>query len=86
MAIGIGSTWNEDYEPKQLVTNKVKKAFNHVKDRFPTLSIVIFTKDQRWCYMDEDFSAFDFMSTDINVSILEEALDSIDNLPFIYQP
>lgn len=68
------------------MTTEIKKAFSHVKSIFPTLSIVIFSKDGRWCYMDEDFKAFNFTGTDIDVSTLEEASNSVDELPYIYQP
>ena len=66
--------------------HKLIRAFEHVKTFFPTLSIVIFDRDGRWCYMDDCFNAFNFEGENISQSILEDASDSIETLPFIYQP
>jgi hypothetical protein len=68
------------------MTKEVIRAFNHVKEFFPDVAIVIYSKDLYWCYMDRDFNVFSFTGKDINISILEEALDSIPDLPYIYQP
>ncbi len=65
-------------------TVALQKAINHVKEFHPTLSIVMFDIDGRWQYMDEDFDSFVFDER-IDVSILEEAGDSIETLPFIHQ-
>lgn len=66
------------------MTPQLKKAFDHVKEHHPTLSIVIFDKNGAWQYMDENFESFKFNNM-IDVSILEEAADSIIKVPFIYQ-
>ncbi len=66
------------------MTPQLKKAFDLVKKSFPTLSIVIFDKQGRWQYMDEDFECFKF-DDKIDVGVLEDAADSIIDLPFIYQ-
>ena len=66
------------------MTGAIKKAFNHVKKHHPTVSIIIFDKTGRWQYMDEDFNGFIF-NDNIDVSILEEASDSVPVLPYIYQ-
>lgn len=68
----------------QLPTKEVRKAFKHVRDHYPTVSMVVFTRRLKWCYMDEDFKAFDF-DDNIDVSILEEAMDSVKYLPYIYE-
>lgn len=66
-------------------TPEVLKAFNYVKSFFPEVSMVVFSTDNRWCYMDADFNAPLFpLNTD--TSVLDEALDSVDKLPYIYQP
>ncbi len=65
---------------------KIEKAFKHVKKHFPTLAIVVFNKQGQWCYMDENFNAFDFENSAIEQSILEDASDEVEILPFIYQP
>jgi len=62
----------------------LQAAIEHVKKYHPTLSIVIFDIDGRWQYMDAEFNSFVF-GKEIDTSILEEAGDSIEFLPFIYQ-
>jgi len=64
--------------------NALKKAFKHVKQHYPTLSIVIIGLDCRWQYMDAEFNSFIF-DEKIDVSILQEGADSVETLPFIYQ-
>jgi|688.fasta_scaffold99251_3 uncharacterized pyridoxamine 5'-phosphate oxidase family protein len=66
------------------MTQAIKKAFNHVKKKYPTVSIVIFDKNGQWLYMDENFNSFTFDET-IDVSLLEDASDSTPFLPYIYQ-
>lgn len=71
---------------KKIKSSKIEIAFKHIKSIFPTLSLVIFDKEGRWCYMDEDFNAFNFEGKDTDQGILEDAVDSLEVLPFIYQP
>jgi hypothetical protein len=69
------------------MTYELRDAIAHVKKFHPTVSIVIFSSDGRWQYMDEDFQGFKFDNR-IDVGILEAAADSIDNqfgFPFIHQ-
>lgn len=66
------------------MTEALTIAFEHVKKFHPTLSIVIFNKIGQWQYMDENFESFVFDSN-IDNGILEDAADSIETLPFIYQ-
>lgn len=73
---------------KQVIPTALEIAFNHVREKHPTVSIVIFDRNASWCYMDENFNAFKFDES-IDTGILEAASDSIANsshpLPFIYQ-
>lgn len=72
---------------KNQVTNELLRAILHVKQEYKELAIVVFSRDAKWCYMDEDFNAFKF-SDNIDVSILQDAIDSVEHqfgLPFIYQ-
>lgn len=67
---------------------KVIKALNHVRESYPEVEIVCFNKEGQWQYMTSDFDSPKFNeNTDKNVdiSILEEASASINELPFIYQ-
>jgi hypothetical protein len=69
-----------------MATNQVKKAFNHVKSLFPTVSILIYNNQGQWCFMDENFEALNFSNVDVSIFLLEDAVDSLKELPFIYQP
>lgn len=55
---------------------KVKRALEHVRQFYPQVVMVVYSCDQRWLFMDEDFAAPTFDGR-INVSILEEAADSV---------
>lgn len=67
------------------ITYQVVMAFEHVKRFYPDLSLVVFDLQGRWVFMDEYFRHIKF-SDDFDTSLLEEALDSIQNLPLVYQP
>ena len=65
-------------------TPEVTAAFEHVKTIYPTLSIVVFDAFGNWNYMDAHFESFIFDSR-IDVSLLEEAADSLTVLPIAFQ-
>lgn len=68
------------------VTQEIKTAFKYVKQFYPEITIVVFNKEGRWQYMDEDFGSPTF-NKDVDVSILEEAIDSyMGTLPFVFEP
>jgi len=69
---------------KPTITKELQTAINHVKKFHPTVAIVIFDTMGRWQYMDSDFNSFNF-NDQIDVTILEQASDSLTNFPFIYQ-
>lgn len=58
-------------------------AMKHVKSIFPSVTMVVFNNQGRWQYMDACFGSPKFDDR-IDVSILEEAVDSIYEFPFIY--
>lgn len=66
------------------MTKEIKKAMAHVRKSHPTVSIVVFSKDARWQYMDENFKPFVF-GKEIDPYILEQAVDSAPTLPYVYQ-
>lgn len=66
-------------------TKEVLKAFAHVKSFHPNLNSVFFNREGQWHYMDDNFKGLDFSHDDMNSSLLEDAVDSIEELPFIYQ-
>ena len=63
---------------------EVTRALAHVKQFHPTLALVVFTSNEKWLYMDADFDAFEF-GDDIDVSILLEAIDSVELLPAVFE-
>lgn len=65
-------------------TPQVVAAFEHVKTFFPTLSIVVFDAFGNWNYMDAHFESFTF-NEKIDVSLLEQAADSLTVLPIAFQ-
>lgn len=69
---------------KNEITPALAKAIDHVKKKFPTLSIICFDKLGNWQYMDEYFGSFKF-GYDIDTGILERASASIVTLPAIFQ-
>jgi hypothetical protein len=68
-----------------MITPELFLAFAEVKNHFPTLSIVVIDRHGKWCYMDEDFGAFNF-GDKIDVSLLEAASNSIQDTPFVFEP
>jgi hypothetical protein len=67
------------------VTPQIVKAMEHVRSVFPTVCMVVFSKDGAWNYMDDCFNAPSFEGTGIDTGILEDARDSAPEFPFIYQ-
>ena len=67
-----------------MVTQEIKAAIKHVQSVFPQVCMVVFSKQARWCYMDEEFNTPKFDER-IDIGILEAAIDSIEELPFVYE-
>lgn len=65
-------------------TKEVLLALEHVRLFHPEVCIVIFSKDGRWLYMDQDFN-IPIFSDSIDIAILEAAADSLNYLPYICQ-
>jgi len=59
------------------------KALKHVQSFYPQVTTVIFNKYGQWHYTDDNFSYIIFDDR-IDLSLLEQAADSIERLPFIY--
>lgn len=63
-------------------TLEVLRAFNHVRSKLPTIARAVFSYQGRWYWTDEDGGeprGCDW-TTEIDIGILEDAVDSIDNL------
>lgn len=65
-------------------TKEIITALNHVRSVFPQVDIVIFTKEIQWLYLSSSGYVPKFDER-IDISILEQAADSIDDFPAIYQ-
>lgn len=67
---------------------KIKKAMEHVRQYYPEVEIVVFNKEGRWQYMDGDFNSPKFddkVDHLVDVGLLEEAANSVETCPFVYQ-
>lgn len=62
-------------------TPQVIAALNHVRQFLPDVTQVFYGCDQRWHYMDDDGESACFKGTDIDVSVLEDAADSLSFFP-----
>ncbi len=61
----------------------VQRAFDHVKSIFPEVVMVMYTPTMKWMYIDEDGEAPAF-NDQVDVSLLEDAVDSLDTFPCIF--
>lgn len=64
------------------MNEKLKNAFQHVRNFYPDVNMVVFNKFGQWNYMDDNFIVPTF-SDEIDISILEEAADTVDNFPTV---
>lgn len=64
------------------ITKELQIAIKEVQKYFPTLAIISFNKYGQWNYTDENFDSFIFDGK-IDQNILEEASNSIAQLPYI---
>lgn len=67
-----------------IITPEIKRAFQHVQEFHPQVCILIFTTDIRWRYLDIEFNAPVF-GEEIDTSILEEAIDTWNVFPAIFE-
>jgi hypothetical protein len=65
------------------MTAELIKALKHVQSVYQQVTTVIFNKFGQWHYTDDNFSYIIFDDR-IDLSLLEQAADSIETLPFIY--
>lgn len=61
------------------VPAKVRIAIEHVRQRFPSVSMVVYNPAGQWRFMSEDFNAPKFTGELVNVDILEAAANEVDN-------
>lgn len=67
-----------------MIPPKILAALNHVKQFYPSVCMVAFDEDTRWQYMDKNFRAPVF-GDEISVSILEDAVYDLNELPAVFQ-
>ncbi len=65
-------------------TPEVMAALDHVISHYPSVGLVVFNGDTRWCYMDEVFNSPTF-GPEIDVAILEAAADSLSSFPCVFE-
>lgn len=68
----------------QNITPQVQAAINYVKQFHPEMAIVAFSIEGTWQYFDQEFKPIVF-GDNIDIQILEEAVDSIWERPAIFQ-
>ena len=61
----------------------VQKALEHVRQFFPNVNTVLYGTDGRWLFLD-GIEAPNFEGYSIDVSILEQAADSVNFLPAVF--
>lgn len=64
---------------------KVKAALDHVRAKFPKVELVVFTREGRWLFASSFFEIPQFDNRLVDVSILEEAVNSLAVLPAVFQ-
>lgn len=72
---------HDEFRAQPSMPPEVCEAFVHLRQKYPAcdINLVVFTSEGRWCYMSKDsFQAVKF-GNDVDVSILEKALDVVDN-------
>jgi hypothetical protein len=68
------------------MTEEIINALNHVKETVDKrIDTVIFLKDVTWLYMISETGEIPIFPDNVDVSILEEAIDSVNELPAIFQ-
>lgn len=66
------------------MTQQVEKALKHVKEYYPDVTTVVFNKEGMWQYFTDEFEAPKF-GDEIDVNILEKAVDSLEEFPAVFQ-
>lgn len=62
-------------------TPEVIASLNHVRTFFPEVTQVFYSWDCKWLFMDDDMRAPDFGDNPVDVSLLEDAVDSLSSFP-----
>jgi hypothetical protein len=63
----------------------VLTALAHVRSVFPETTMVVFQRDTKWNYMAEDFTELPPFGNNINTGILEDAANSVESFPAIFE-
>jgi hypothetical protein len=73
-----------DAKNNEPANKQVLNAFNHVEQFFPGIFYLVIGFDSKWNFMYEDFESPNFKGVDIDVSLLEEMVDSLDYIPALF--
>jgi hypothetical protein len=67
-------------------TPEVQAALVHVRQHFPEVTTVFYGCDGRWLFTSDDAAESpSFEGVDIDVGLLEDAADSVDELPAAFR-
>ena len=82
---GYPTDKEQKYELYGNAPDAVVKAFNHVKSYIRETEYVIYDGVFKWLYADSEMKGVDFKQYPIDISLLEDAADSLENVPAIFQ-
>jgi hypothetical protein len=66
------------------MTSQIINAIKHVQHFHPEVNTVVFNKQCQWLYCGDDWVIPEQFDDAIDVGILEDAADSVKELPSIY--
>ena len=84
-ADGYPTDKEQEYKLYGNAPDAVVKAFNHVKSYIRETEYVIYDGMSKWLYADSEMKGVDFKQYPIDISLLEKAADSLENVPAIFQ-
>ena len=65
------------------MTKEVRESLDHVREFHPKVTHVVFNREGQWIYCDDNFHTPQFCD-DIDVGILEDAVDSVEVFPSVF--
>lgn len=71
-------------EPNSHIPKPVLTALLHVRSVFPDVCLVVYGRDGRWHYTNEEFDSPTFDSR-VDIGTLEDAADSLEQVPAVFQ-
>lgn len=84
--IGYYPNFEQDYNNSG-IPQVILDAFNHVKEYYSAVNMVVFNREGQWLFLDSDFDSPSF-GEEIDTTILDKAVDEAYKsfgLPYVYQ-